>query len=105
MCVNLSYNIILKKGLQVLRETHLQRRHPSVLVEVSDNKFTLSKPITFRVTDSNQPILVNQQEQTDTFCIDWAQRSIVPGSVVRHKRMAIIAQLGYVAFHSFKASA
>ena len=48
---------------------------------------------------------MSQSKQTDTFWNDWAQGSIVPGSVVRHKRMAIIAQLGYVAFHSFKASA
>ena len=57
--MNLSNNIILKKGLQVRRETHFQRRQSSVLVEASDNKFTLTKPIIIRVTDSNQPILVN----------------------------------------------
>ena len=35
------------------------RNPPSVLVEVSDNESTLSKPITITVTDFNQLILVN----------------------------------------------
>ena len=39
--------------------TSSKRNPPSVLVEVSDNESTLSKPITICVTDFNQLILVN----------------------------------------------
>ena len=39
--------------------TSSKRNPPSVLVEVSDNESTSSKPIIIKVTDFNQLVLVN----------------------------------------------